>query len=193
MRPELTASSLCGGGSHERAGRWEEQALSARSTRRLGGAPGEEQGADRLAKRNIEGEDERAQEDRTEDQDAARRAGKACERITLRPADRAAAVSEGDIEEAERTEQEERDPQTTAPGHRLDPGHEQLAGGNQCRQDDEDHAPAKQANQSAPEQVHGRARPLERDGEHQQASQKEEGDPGEFALLGFRHLQLRQA
>src|SRR5207253_9531559 len=110
------------------------------------------QGADRLAKRNIEGEDERAQEDRTEDQDAARRAGKACERITLRPADRAAAVSEGDIEEAERTEQEERDPQTTAPGHRLDPGHEQLAGGNQCRQDDEDHAPAKQANQSAPEQ-----------------------------------------
>ncbi|TMF86792.1 MAG: hypothetical protein E6I07_08100 [Chloroflexi bacterium] len=41
--------------------------------------------------------------------------------------------------------------------------------------------------------MHRRAGPLERDGEHQQASQQEEADPGEFTLLGFRYFQLRQA
>jgi len=41
--------------------------------------------------------------------------------------------------------------------------------------------------------VHRRAGPLKRDSEHQQASQQEEADPGEFTLLGFRYFQLRQA
>src|SRR4029077_17149055 len=79
------------------------------------------------------------------------------------------------------------------PGHRLDPGHEQFGGRDQCRENYEDNAPPEEAHQPAAQQGHGRAAGLEHDRQHEQAGKQEEANPGKLALLGLGNLELRQA
>src|SRR5438445_137738 len=79
------------------------------------------------------------------------------------------------------------------PGHRLDPGHQQLGGRDQRREDDEDHAPPEEAHQSPAQQVHGGATGLECDRQDEQPGQQQKADSGELALLGLRYLELWKA
>ena len=90
-------------------------------------------------------------------------------------------------------DQQQGDAKAAAPGHRLDPGHEQLGCSDDCGEDHEDDAPTKEAHQPAAQQVHRGAAGLKRDCQHEQPSEQQEPNPGKLALLRLGNLELRKS
>src|SRR5712691_10478597 len=148
---------------------------------------------ERFAKRDIEGEDQATHEDRAQDQDAARGSGETPKRLSLGATNRSAGAAGREVKETERCDKQQGDAQAAAPGHRLDPGHEQLGCRDQRREDHKDNAPPIETHQPSAKQVHGGAAGLKRDRQHKQAGEQHEANPGKLALLRLGDLELRKA
>ena len=88
---------------------------------------------ERFAKRDIERELQATEEDRAENQDATRGSNEAAKCLPLGLPHRSTGAARGHVKQTKRRNQQQGDAKAAAPGHRLDPGHQQLGSSDQRR------------------------------------------------------------